>query len=80
MYLFYGKSPRDYEIINSYIENEPENTHAILDVLSNAIKEYISAQIESGADCIQIFDSWGGILEEQYNEFSLKYINDIRIV
>jgi len=78
VYLFYGRSPRDYEIINSYIENEPENTHAILSVLSNAIKEYISAQIESGADCIQIFDSWGGILEEQYNEYSLKYINDIR--
>ena len=45
VYLFYGKSPRDYEIINSYIENEPENTHAILSILSNAIKEYISAQI-----------------------------------
>ena len=68
VYLFYGRSPRDYEIINSYIENEPENTHAILSVLSNAIKEYISAQIQSGADCIQIFDSWGGILEEQYND------------
>ncbi len=78
VYLFYGRSPRDYEIINSYIKNEPENTHAILDVLSNAIQDYISAQIKSGADCIQIFDSWGGILKEQYNEFSLKYINDIR--
>tara|TARA_Y100001935_G_scaffold253925_1_gene261494 strand:- start:5483 stop:6493 length:1011 start_codon:yes stop_codon:yes gene_type:complete len=78
VYLFYGKSPRDYEIINAYIENEPQNTHAILDVLSNATQDYISAQIKSGADCIQIFDSWGGILKERYNEFSLKYINDIR--
>ena len=78
VYLFYGRSPRNYEIINSYIKNEPKNTHAILKTLSNAVKEYISMQIESGADCIQIFDSWGGILGDQYNDYSLKYINDIR--
>tara|TARA_B100000287_G_scaffold158349_1_gene149393 strand:- start:4616 stop:5635 length:1020 start_codon:yes stop_codon:yes gene_type:complete len=77
VYLFYGRSPRNYELINSYIKSEPENTHAILEVLSNAIKEYIGAQIKSGADCIQIFDSWGGILGDNFNEFSLKYINDI---
>ncbi len=78
VYLFYGRSPRNYEIIKSYISNEPENTHAILKALTNAIKEYISAQIKSGADCIQIFDSWGGILSDQYNEFSLNYINEVR--
>ena len=77
-YLFYGRSPRNYEIIKSYVSNEPENTHAILKALTNAIKEYISAQIKSGADCIQIFDSWGGILSDQYNEFSLNYINEVR--
>ncbi|HED05290.1 MAG TPA: uroporphyrinogen decarboxylase, partial [Ignavibacteria bacterium] len=46
-----------------------------LDKLSKAVTEYLSAKIEAGADAVQIFDTWGGILSpKDYEEFSLRYI------
>ncbi len=40
--------------------------------------EYLKGQIEAGADVVQIFDSWGGLLSpSDYSSFSLKYINKI---
>ncbi|MDA0345380.1 MAG: hypothetical protein O3C54_05405 [Proteobacteria bacterium] len=45
---------------------------------SNASVQYLKSQIKHGADCVQIFDSWGGILQDNYQEFSLQYINKIK--
>ena len=39
---------------------------------------YLSAQIEAGAQAVQIFDTWGGILaQEEFEEFSLRYIKQV---
>ncbi len=52
--------------------------HQFLERIALATADYLLSQIEAGADAIQIFDSWGGILnEEQYKEFSAPYINII---
>lgn len=50
----------------------------LLDKLTKVISEYLISQIEAGADAVQIFDSWGGILsEEEYKVFSLPFLNKI---
>ena len=53
---------------------EPTNFHALLDKISNAIILYLNAQIEAGAQIIQLFDSWAGELSAtDYKEFALPY-------
>ena len=77
VYLFYGESPKNRNEINDYLKNNSSNAHTYLKAMTEVIHEYIDAQIQSGADCIQIFDSWGGMLDQDYEEFSLKYINEL---
>ena len=50
----------------------------IFDQLSNIVIDYLNAQIEAGAQAVQIFDSWGGALSHSaYLEFSLQYMKKI---
>ena len=77
-YMFYGESPKDFNLINSFILKNNKYVHAMLEIITTATTDYLNSQIKSGADCVQIFDSWGGILDENYNEFSLQYINKIK--
>ena len=52
--------------------------HEMLNLLTDVISEYLITQLEAGADAVQLFDSWGGILDDQsYREFSLPYIQRI---
>ena len=77
VYLFYGESPKNRNEISGYLKNNSSNAHSYLKAMTEVIHEYIDAQIQSGADCIQIFDSWGGMLDQDYEEFSLQYINEL---
>ena len=50
----------------------------MLDKIADAVAEYLSAKIEAGADAVQIFDTWGGLLSPaDFEEFSLRYIEKI---
>jgi uroporphyrinogen decarboxylase len=77
VYLFYGESPKNHNEINHYLKDNSSKAHAYLDAMTDVIHDYVANQIDSGADCIQIFDSWGGLLGKDYEEFSLEYINEI---
>ena len=61
-----------------YIHKNPKQTKEILATYTDVTIKYLKGQIEAGADCLQVFDSWGGILDQGYEEFSLQFINDIR--
>ena len=69
---------RDFSYINEYVKNNSDYVHQTLEDVTNASVQYLKYQIEHGADCVQIFDSWGGILQDNYQEFSLQYINKIK--
>ena len=77
VYMFYGQSPSDKSLIKSFIQSDSNIAHSHLKELTIIIQEYIAEQVKAGAECIQIFDSWGGMLEEEYSEFSLSYIDQI---
>jgi uroporphyrinogen decarboxylase len=73
-----GKGSKNFSEVKSFIYNEPDLAHNLLNLLADAVSAYLSAQIEAGADAVQIFDTWGGILsQDDFQKFSLQYIKKI---
>lgn len=77
-YMLEGSSSKDYQKVKSWLYNKPEQSHKLLNLLTDAVIIYLNEQIKSGADAVMIFDSWGGVLSStQYYEFSLPYLQKI---
>ncbi len=77
-YMVEGGGSKSFSNVKKMIFNNPSLAHKILDRLSSAISVYLSAKIEAGANAVQIFDTWGGILsQDDYQEFSLQYVEKI---
>jgi len=73
-YLVEGKTSKEYLEIKKMAFTEPKLLHAILSNLAESLAEYALFQIESGAQLIQIFDSWAGHLSARdYDEFAAPY-------
>ena len=74
-YMIEGKGSKNFSFVKKLIYNNPILAHNVLDKLADAVAAYLSAKIEAGANAVQIFDTWGGILSQKdYEEFSLRYI------
>ncbi|PID56151.1 MAG: uroporphyrinogen decarboxylase [Ignavibacteriae bacterium] len=77
-YMIEGRGSKNFAAAKELIFNNHKLAHKILDVLADSISEYLSAKIEAGANAVQIFDTWAGILSQHdYLEFSLQYIEKI---
>lgn len=77
-YMVEGASSSDYRRVKTMIYDRPDLMHRILSVTADAVIAYLNAQIESGAQAVMIFDSWGGGLSAaSYQEFSLQYMRRI---
>jgi uroporphyrinogen decarboxylase len=73
-YLVEGKPSRDFARTRALMYREPATWHALLDVLADQFARYVAAQVESGADVIQVFDSWvGALTPADYDEFVAPY-------
>lgn len=77
-YMIEGGGSRDFRIAKQFLYDCPEAMHQLLQKLADAVTDYLNAQIRAGAQAVQIFDTWGGILTTPaYREFSLAYMNKI---
>jgi uroporphyrinogen decarboxylase len=77
-YMLEGGSADDFERSKAVFYSDPALFNALLEKLTAALIEYFLMQIRAGADAIQIFDSWGGIIAGQdYEAASLKWIQQI---
>jgi uroporphyrinogen decarboxylase len=77
-YMVEGHGSRNFRYIKEMIYDNPKLAHELLEKLANAVSLYLRAQIEAGAQAVQIFDTWGGILtQDAFKEFSLRYIEQI---
>ncbi|MDV6341343.1 uroporphyrinogen decarboxylase [Nitrosomonas sp. Is24] len=77
-YMVEGRGGTEFREIKTMLYQRPELLHHILDVNAKAVIAYLNAQIESGAQTVMIFDTWGGALSHAaYKEFSLRYIQQI---
>lgn len=77
-YMVEGASSKDFAKVKSLAFNEPELMHQLLSKLATSVAAYLSEQIRSGAQAVQLFDTWGGSLSHNaYREFSLRYMAEI---
>ncbi len=77
-YMVQGKGSKTFSEAKKFLYTEPILSHKLLHKISMSTINYLKGQIASGADIIQIFDSWAGALSpEQYKEFALYYISMI---
>jgi uroporphyrinogen decarboxylase len=73
-YAVEGKGSKTYSIIKNMAFTEPAALHQLLSHLANSIATYVRYQIDSGAQVVQLFDSWAGQLSPQdYETFALPY-------
>ena len=70
-YLVEGGGSKDFMRFRGAVRREPEATRRALEALAEAMNAYLRMQIEAGADVVQLFDSWAGILDlESYSELA----------
>jgi len=77
-YMIEGSGSKTYSKVKKLLYTDPAFLHAILRKVTDVLKLYMEAQIKSGADAVQIFDSWASALEEEaFFEFSWSYMKEL---
>jgi uroporphyrinogen decarboxylase len=77
-YMIEGGSSKTFSKAKKLIYQDPKLAHLLLEKLAATVTDYLNAQIDSGAQAVQIFDTWGGALSAQaYKDFSLRYMAQI---
>lgn len=74
-YMVEGTGSKTFSKARALLYNHPVMAHRLLHMITESTIAYLKAQIEAGADVVQVFDSWAGILPEvHFDNFSLRYI------
>ena len=72
-YMIEGGSSRDFAKVKEWAFSHPESFGLLVDLLVESVVDHLAYQVEAGANAIQLFDSWAGILpEEQLFNWSLE--------
>ena len=73
-YMVEGKGSKDWATMKRMMYTAPEVYHALMEKVTTMDMEYLNAQIKAGAQAIQIFDTWGGVLSPaDYVRYVLPY-------
>jgi len=77
-YMVEGSSSKTFSKARRMMYQSPSLAHNLLQKITDCTIRYLEMQIRAGADMIQIFDSWAGILSPlHYTEFSIPYLRQI---
>lgn len=77
-YMIEGSGSKTFSKAKQFLYTQPTEAHMLLEKITQSTINYLKGQVAAGADMLQLFDSWAGVLsEEMYYEFSLKYISKI---
>ena len=77
-YMIAGHGTPDQAPARLFAYREPEAFARLLDVLADLSADYLVAQIDAGADAVQIFDSWAGVLgEKEFADYALRPVRRI---
>ena len=77
-YMIDGGSSPDFPRTSQFAQRNPKEFSLLMEKLSQSIIHYLNMQIDSGVDCVQIFDSWASVCtESNYYSQSLKWIQAI---
>ncbi len=77
-YMVEGKGSKTFDLVKSFCYTQPALAHTLLQMLTDTTIAYLRRQVAAGADVIQLFDSWGGLLSpDDFEIFSLYYMRQI---
>lgn len=77
-YMVEGGSSREFSKIKGLAAEAPDVLDHLMDIVAETTAEYLNAQIEAGAQAIQIFDTWGATLEpDDFRRFSMASMQKI---
>jgi uroporphyrinogen decarboxylase len=77
-YIIEGGSSKNFENVKKLMRSEPLVWHPFMEHIARETSEYLRAQIDSGADAIQLFDSWIGCLApHEYRSFVYPHVKQI---
>ena len=77
-YMFEGQGSKTFSKAKKVLYQNPVLAHKLLDKITTSTIAYLRKQVQAGADLIQVFDSWAGVLTPHYFEtFALPYLKRI---
>jgi len=77
-YMVEGAGSKDFHPTKALLYREPRTARALLQKLTDTVSAHLEAQIEAGADAVQIFDSWAGALSKtDFMDFALPFMATI---
>ncbi len=77
-YMVEGGGSDNFSKVKRLALDDPKAMHALLSINTDAVIAYLRAQRDAGAQALQVFDTWGGVLSpSMYREFSLPYLTRI---
>ncbi|RAJ87835.1 uroporphyrinogen decarboxylase [Chitinophaga dinghuensis] len=77
-YMVQGKGSKTFDEAKGFCYQQPAVAHQLLQMITDTTIAYLKAQVAAGADLVQVFDSWGGLLSPvDFEVFSLQYIRQI---
>lgn len=77
-YAIEGGGSRDYRRTKTMMYADPESWHALMSKLVDLVASYLVAQARAGAEAVQIFDSWAGVLSpDDFRTYVLPYLQQV---
>jgi len=77
-YMVEGGGSKSYRHARAWLYRDPDASRALLQRITDVVVEYLVGQIEAGAQMLQVFDSWAGLLgPEPFRAFCLPYLDEI---
>lgn len=77
-YMVQGKGSKTFDEAKVFCYTQPELAHQLLQMITDTTIAYLKAQVKAGADVVQLFDSWGGLLSpDDFEIYSLQYMRQI---
>jgi uroporphyrinogen decarboxylase len=74
-YMVEGQGSKSFTHAKRMLVQDPRRAHALLGRLARAVGEFLVAQVEAGAQAVQLFDSWASALgPRDFREFALPYL------
>lgn len=77
-YAVEGGGSKDYVNTKQLLFGDPRAAHALLEKMADTVAAYLAAQVEAGAQAVQLFDSWAGILSPRdFEEYALRWAKHV---
>ncbi len=77
-YMVQGQGSKNFDKAKAFLYQHPDAARHVLKELTRATIDYLKAQIEAGAQAVQVFDSWAGLLgPEDFNEWAMPWLMEI---